>query len=81
MTPLPPTHLHAAHAAEQVGSMPHPATGADWQYVGSVQTADGFRHAFRHPAHPLTGRPEIRWVESTVADVAPARTAQTGRLP
>jgi hypothetical protein len=81
LMPLPPTHLHAAHAIANVGSMPNPATGADWQYVGSVQTANGFRHGFRHPAHPLTGRPETRWVESTPADVAPASKAQTGRLP
>jgi hypothetical protein len=81
LTPLPPTNLHALHASGQIGSMPNPATGADWTYVGSVQTADGFRHAFQHPAHPLTGRPETRWVESTFADVAAARSAQTGRLP
>jgi hypothetical protein len=79
--PLPPTHLHAAYASAQVGSLPNRATGADWQYLGSVQTASGFRHAFQHPAHPLTDRPEVRWVESTAADVASARTAQTGRLP
>jgi hypothetical protein len=81
VTPLPPTHLHAAYASAQVGSMPNPVTSADWQYIGSVQTANGFRHAFQHPAHPLTGRAEVRWVESTAADVAPARSAQTGRLP
>jgi len=81
LTPLPPTHWHALHAAAQVGSMPNAATDADWQYVGSVQTATGFRHAFQHPAHPLTGRPETRWVESTPADVGAAGSAQTGRLP
>jgi hypothetical protein len=81
LTPLPPTHLHTAYATAQVGSMPNLATGADWQYVGSVQTATGFRHAFQHPRHPVTGRPETRWVESTPADVGAARSAQTGRLP
>lgn len=81
VTPLPPTNLHANHAVGQVGSMPNPATGADWQYVGSVQTATGFRHAFQHPAHPLTGKAEIRWIETTSADVAAARSAQTQLLP
>jgi hypothetical protein len=81
LVPLPPTHLHAQHAASQIGSMPNPATQADWQYVGSIQTATGFRHAFQHPAHPLTGRPETRWVETAAADSAAVRSAQTGRLP
>jgi hypothetical protein len=61
--------------------MPNPVSQADWQYIGSIQTATGFRHAFQHPAHPLTGRSEIRWIESTAADIAAARSAQTGRLP
>ena len=61
--------------------MPNPSTGADWQYMGSVQTADGYRHAFQHPAHPLTGRQETRWVESTAADITALNKAQTGRLP
>jgi hypothetical protein len=78
---LPPSHLHEQYAVSQVGSMPNSSTGSDWQYVGSVQTASGFRHAFQHPAHPLTGRPETRWIETNAADVAPARSAQTGRLP
>lgn len=77
---LPPTHLHAVYAKAQVGSLPNQATGADWQYTGSVQTADGYRHSFQHPSHPLTSRPEVRWVESTAADVAPARKAKTGPL-
>lgn len=81
VTPLPPTNLHAHYAAGQVGSMPNPATGADWQYMGSVQTATGFRHAFQHPAHPLTGKAEIRWIETTSADVAAAHSAQTLHLP
>ena len=81
LVPLPPTHLHAQHAASQIGSMPNPVSQADWQYIGSIQTATGFRHAFQHPAHPLTGRSEIRWIESTAADIAAARSAQTGRLP
>jgi hypothetical protein len=81
LTPLPPTHVHAAYAATQVNPMPNPTTGGDWRYVGSVQTANGFRHAFQHPAHPLTGLPETRWVETTTADVTLARAAQTGRLP
>jgi hypothetical protein len=80
VAPLPPSHLHAVYAASQVSSTPNAASGADWRYVGSVQTATGFRHAFQHPAHPLTGRPEVRWVESTTADVAAGRNAQTGRL-
>jgi hypothetical protein len=77
---LPPTHLHAAYASERIGSTRNPTTGADWQYVGSTPTADGYRHAFRHPLHPVTGRPETRWIESTAADVAPRRTAKTGPL-
>ncbi|HMQ34740.1 MAG TPA: hypothetical protein PKD53_28645, partial [Chloroflexaceae bacterium] len=81
LTPLPPTHLHAVYAASQVNPMPNPSTGADWQYMGSVQTADGYRHAFQHPAHPLTGRQETRWVESTAADVAPLNNAHAGRQP
>jgi hypothetical protein len=81
VAPLPPTHLHAAYAASQIGSLPNPATGADWQYIGSVQTATGYRHAFQHPVHPLTGKPELRWIDSSAADVASAHAAQTGRLP
>ena len=80
LTPLPPTHLHATYASAQIGSLPNPSTGADWQYLGSIQTDGGYRHAFQHPAHPLTSRPETRWVESTAADLAPVRSAQTGRL-
>lgn len=81
VTPLPPTNLHANYAAGQVGAMPNPATGAEWHYVGSVQTATGFRHAFQHPAHPLTGKAEIRWIETTSADMTAARSAQTQQLP
>ena len=80
LTALPPTHLHAAYATAQLGSMPNPASDVDWQYVGSAQTASGFRHAFQHSAHPLTGRAETRWLESTPADVAPARSAKAGPL-
>jgi len=78
---LSPTNLHAAYAGAQIGSLPNPATGADWQYVGSIQSADGYRHAFQHPAHPLTNRVETRWVVSTAADVAAAQAAQTKGHP
>jgi hypothetical protein len=70
LTQLPPTNRHAIDAAAQIGSLPNTATGADWQYVGSVQTDTGFRHAFQHPTHPLTGRRELRWVESSPTDAA-----------
>jgi hypothetical protein len=69
-------HPHVGYAAAQLGSLPHPSSGADWQYAGSLQTADGYRHSFRHPAHPLTGRPEQRWIPSTAADVAAYQAAQ-----
>lgn len=44
--------------------------GEDWQYTGSAAVADGYQHTFRHPRHPLTGRPEVRTVKTTAADVA-----------
>lgn len=43
--------------------------GEDWQYVGSAALADGYRHTFRHPRHPLTGRPELRTITTTAAEV------------
>jgi hypothetical protein len=76
LTQLPPTNPHAIHATAQIGSLPNTATGADWQYVGLIQTDTGFRHAFQHPAHPLTGRRELRWVESSQADAAGASPEQ-----
>ena len=47
-----------------------PGTGGeDWQYVSSADLADGYRHTFRHPRHPLTGRPEVRTIETRAAEV------------
>lgn len=74
--PLAANHPHVGYAAAQLGSLPNPSSGVDWQYVGSLPTANGYRHNFRHPAHPLTGRPEQRWVPSTTADLAAYQAAQ-----
>lgn len=79
--PLAANHPHIGYAAAQLGSLPHPSSGADWQYAGSLPTADGYRHSFRHPAHPLTGRPEQRWVPSTAADVATYQAVQQRGQP
>ena len=79
--PLAANHPHVGYAAAQLGSLPNRSSGADWQYVGSLPTVDGYRHSFRHPAHPLTGRPEQRWVPSTAADVAAYQAAQQRGQP
>lgn len=78
---LGPGHPHVGYAAAQLGSLPNPASGADWQYVSSLPTADGYRHRFHHPAHPLTGQPEQRWVTSSAADVAAFQAAQQRGQP
>ncbi|MEI8305458.1 MAG: hypothetical protein WCF99_00200 [Chloroflexales bacterium] len=63
-------HPHVAYAAAQIPPLPSRLhTGEDWQYVGSAEGADGYRHTFRHPRHPLTGRPELRTIETHTADV------------
>ncbi|MEI7642679.1 MAG: hypothetical protein WCJ55_00090 [Chloroflexales bacterium] len=67
---LPADHPHVAYAAAQIPPLPSRLhTGEDWQYVGSAEGADGYRHTFRHPRHPLTGRPELRTIETHTADV------------
>lgn len=76
--PLQRTDPHTAYAIARVGAAPNPATGADWQYTGSIRTANGYRHLFRHPAHPLTGRPETRWVESFDTQLTTAPTTPAG---
>jgi hypothetical protein len=68
---LPADHPHVAYAAAQIPPLPSRLhTGEDWQYVGSAEGADGYRHTFRHPRHPLTGRPELRTIETRAAEVA-----------
>ena len=67
---LPADHPHVAYAAAQIPPLPSRLhTGEDWQYVGSAEGADGYRHTFRHPRHPLTGRPELRTIETHTAEV------------
>ncbi|NTU84417.1 MAG: hypothetical protein HGA45_34480 [Chloroflexales bacterium] len=67
---LPAEHPHVAYAAAQLAPMPSPMDGGqDWQYAGSVPVEAGYRHVFRHPRHPLTGRPERREIATTTAEV------------
>jgi hypothetical protein len=67
---LPAEHPHVAYAAAQIPPLPNRLhTGEDWQYVSSADLADGYRHTFRHPRHPLTDRPEVRTIETRATDV------------
>ena len=53
--------------------------GADWEYAGSISLERGYRHTYRHPRHPLTGRPELRSVETSTTEVeADQRRQQQG---
>ena len=70
ITQLPVDHPQLVFAAAQIPPLPNQLyTGEDWQYVGSAEGADGYRHTFRHPRHPLTGRPERRPIETRAAEV------------
>lgn len=78
---LPAEHPHLAYATSRVPPLPNRLhDGVDWTYAGSVSTETGYRHSFRHPLHPLTGRPELRTVETTNAEIAaqPRRESQGG---
>jgi hypothetical protein len=68
---LPADHTHLTYAASRVPPLPNRLhDGVDWTYRGSVSTEAGYRHTFRHPHHPLTGRPEVRTVETTNTEIA-----------
>ncbi|GAB4440239.1 MAG: hypothetical protein OHK0015_35980 [Chloroflexi bacterium OHK40] len=78
---LPANHPHLAYAASRVPPLPNRLhDGVDWAYAGSASTEAGYRHTFRHPRHPLTGRPEVRTVETTNAEIAaqPKREQEGG---
>lgn len=78
---LPAEHPHLSYAASRVPPLPNRLhDGVDWAYAGSASTEAGYRHTFRHPHHPLTGRPEVRTVETTNAEIAaqPKRESQGG---
>jgi hypothetical protein len=66
-----------AYASAQIPPLPNTLyNGEDWQYTGSAAVDDGYRHTFRHPRHPLTGRPEVRSVATTAAEVAAQQRPQ-----
>jgi hypothetical protein len=78
---LPAANAHLGVARSRIPPLPNNLhNGVDWAYSGSVGTGDGYRHTFRHPNHPLTGRPEERVIETSAAEVAQQRHA-TGDRP
>jgi len=80
ITRLPAEHPHLAAAASRIPPLPNRLhNGADWEYAGSISLERGYRHTYRHPRHPLTGRPELRSVETSTTEVeADQRRQQQG---
>jgi hypothetical protein len=43
-----------------------PESGEVWQYMGTQQESDGWKHCFRHRHHPGTQQREYRMIPSQV---------------